>query len=169
MTFFIADTHFGGYSILKFAVRPFASSGEMDEYIIQKWNSVVNNCDDVFVVGDFFDNVDREFVESILDRLNGKIILVMGNHDEGLAEFYREMGVVVYEYPVIFSDWYFVSHQPMYLNENMPYVNIFGHVHNNPIYKDHSTNSFCVCADRIDYTPVSFEQIKEIVSKDWQK
>lgn len=169
MYYFIADTHFGGESIIKFAVRPFKSSSEMDNCIIERWNSLVNQEDTVFIAGDFFDNVNADFVKLTTSNLHGKKILIMGNHDSGLADFYREFGIIVYEYPIIFNEWYFVSHFPMYLNENMPYVNIFGHVHNNPIYKDHSTNSFCVSADRIDYTPVSFDHIKEVVSRNWKK
>lgn len=42
---------------------------------------------------------------------------------------------------------------------NMPYANIFGHVHNSPVYKTYSSQHYCVSAERIDYTPISMEHI----------
>jgi calcineurin-like phosphoesterase family protein len=41
----------------------------------------------------------------------------------------------------------------------MPYANLFGHVHNSPIIKTYSRQHYCVSVERIDYTPVSFEEI----------
>ena len=41
----------------------------------------------------------------------------------------------------------------------MPYANIFGHVHNSPIYKTYSKQHYCVSVERINYMPISFEEI----------
>ena len=41
----------------------------------------------------------------------------------------------------------------------MPYANIFGHVHGNPLYADVSRQSFCVSAERTGYIPLEFEEI----------
>jgi calcineurin-like phosphoesterase family protein len=46
----------------------------------------------------------------------------------------------------------------------MPYANIFGHVHGNPAYKDYSSQSFCVSVERINYTPILFEDIRLAMS-----
>ncbi len=46
----------------------------------------------------------------------------------------------------------------------MPYANLFGHVHANPIIKDLSSQHFCVCVERIDYTPVEFDFIKKAIA-----
>jgi calcineurin-like phosphoesterase family protein len=51
----------------------------------------------------------------------------------------------------------------------MPYANIFGHVHANPIYKDFSPQSFCVSVERINYTPISFEEIKRVIAEEKSK
>lgn len=53
------------------------------------------------------------------------------------------------------------SHEPLYVNENMPYANLFGHVHNSPIFKDFSKQHYCVSVERINYAPISFEEIKK--------
>jgi len=47
----------------------------------------------------------------------------------------------------------------------MPYVNLFGHVHDSPIVKDYSSQHFCVSAERINYTPISFEKIVKQVKE----
>jgi hypothetical protein len=51
-----------------------------------------------------------------------------------------------------------VSHFPQYVNDAFPYANIFAHVHNNPIYNSFGKRHFCVSAERINYTPISFDE-----------
>ena len=76
--FFTADTHFGHSKIIGYCKRPFKDVEEMDNEIIKRWNSVITNNDTIYHLGDFaFGNrFDKYF-----DRLNGKIILISGNHD----------------------------------------------------------------------------------------
>ena len=70
------------------------------------------------------------------------------------------MGIIHASYwPVLFDNWYWLSHVPLYLNRNMPYANIFGHVHASPQYADVSRQSFCVSAERMDYRPAAWEEI----------
>lgn len=85
---FISDTHFQHKNIaLVFTdaktgkrVRNFNSVQEMDETMIQNWNSVVKYGDIVYHLGDvFFGNA--ESADKILQRLNGEKKLIMGNHD----------------------------------------------------------------------------------------
>lgn len=47
------------------------------------------------------------------------------------------------------------------ISVNTPFANVFAHVHDDPAYKDYSCRSFCVSAERINYTPVEFKLIKE--------
>ena len=80
----------------------------------------------------------------------------MGNHDGYNIKKYYEAGFEkVYDKPIIYQDFFFIlSHKPLYITENMPYVNIFGHVHNNPEYTDYTSNTFCVSCERINYKPI---------------
>ena len=156
-TYFIADTHFDDDNIRRYENRPFDTVETMNEVMIQNWNSVVTEEDVVWVLGDF-GAAGRE--EEILSRLNGEKMLVKGNHDEQSGDYYRQAGFAgVYNMPVIYNNFWILSHEPMYVCENMPYANLFGHVHANPIYKDFSTQHFCVCVERIGYTPVTLETI----------
>ena len=54
-----------------------------------------------------------------------------------------------------------LSHEPLYINSNMPYANFYGHVHANPSYKDASKQSVCVSVERIAYTPANFMTLRE--------
>lgn len=156
--YFIADTHFGDERILRYENRPFKSVDEMNSEIIKRWNECVQDEDTVYLLGDVGD-------EAFVKDLSGKKFLVKGNHDTKSNEFYRNSFFCeVYDLPVIFENFWLLSHEPLYVCENMPYANIFGHVHKNPIYKDFSHQSFCVSVERINYTPISFEAIKKAVA-----
>ena len=80
MKYFIADTHFNHENIIRYCNRPFENSNEMNEYIINKWNSVVNENDVVYHLGDVgFGNTEE--LKQLVGRLNGTKILIRGNHD----------------------------------------------------------------------------------------
>lgn len=81
--FFTSDTHFGHENIIKYTNRPFKTSYEMDEAIVQNWNRVVTADDTVYHLGDFaFGRTTQEYVSKIAKRLNGKIHLIVGNHEK---------------------------------------------------------------------------------------
>ncbi|MDE6502488.1 MAG: metallophosphoesterase [Ruminococcus sp.] len=159
-TFFMADTHFGDGNIIKYENRPFSCTEEMDNTIIEKWNNTVSEKDKVFLVGDF-SAYGFEKSREICHKLNGEKFLVMGNHDTENEQYYYHCGFSgVSRYPIIYENFWIISHEPLYINKNMPYANIFGHVHSNPIYSNFSEQSFCVSVERINYTPVEFSEIK---------
>ena len=159
-TYIIADTHFSDANILKFENRPFSSVYSMNYAIIDSWNRTVEEDDEVYILGDFGDF-------SKVNKLSGIKYLVKGNHDTLSNEELRECGFSeVYDKPIILDDFFILSHEPMYVTENAPYANIFGHVHDNPMYKTVSSRSYCVSVERIDYTPISFDEVKEAIRKE---
>lgn len=161
----IADLHFGDKNIIYFENRPFKDIVEMHETMIQRWNYQVTEDDHVFVLGDFFDNsmTDNEIVK-ILKELRGRITLIRGNHDtDNVIRVLRENNVEVIDYPIIYDDFFILSHYPMYVSNQMPYANVFGHIHNNPMYKTVSTRSYCVSAERVNYTPITMSIVKELI------
>ncbi len=161
--FFIADTHFGEKTIFRYENRPFESVAEMDSEMISRWNAVVGRDDTVYHLGDFGAAGEEP---DILAKLNGTKYLIKGNHDTQSNEFYRRAGFSeVYDLPVLYEEFWILSHAPVYVNENMPYANLFGHVHNSPIFKNFSKQHFCVSAERIGYQPISFEQIRQTIKE----
>ena len=156
-TFFIADPHFSDDNIRRYENRPFESTDEMDKTLIRLWNENVRENDEVFVLGDFGAH-PRE--KEVLSVLHGKKYLVKGNHDTQTDEYYRNAGfAAVYDMPVIYKGFWILSHEAVYENRNMPYANIFGHVHGNPMYKNVSCRHYLVSAERTGYAPVSFRKI----------
>lgn len=88
-TFFTSDEHYGHPNILKHSRRPFESVDEMNEGLIEAHNRKVGAHDIVYHVGDFAWKNHWQYIE----RLNGRHILIVGNHDkmsiESLAKFYQ--------------------------------------------------------------------------------
>ncbi len=157
MIYFIADTHFSEKNIMLYENRPFQNVAEMNEELVKRWNQVICEDDEVYHLGDF----GAEGQElGMLRQLKGRKFLLKGNHDIHSNEYYRDAGFdEVYDYPIIIQNFWILSHEPLYVNTNMPYANIFGHVHNSPIFQTYSSQHYCVSVERINYTPISFEEI----------
>lgn len=83
MIFFSADHHFGHGNIWKptHANRPFTSTHEMNMGLVAAWNAVVGKKDTVYHLGDIAWGSPNA-MSKILDRLNGTIHLILGNHDK---------------------------------------------------------------------------------------
>ncbi len=77
-TWATSDTHFGHANVIKYSNRPYKDVDEMDSILIKNWNEVVQPNHTIFHLGDFsFKDPER-----YLNRLNGKIIYIPGNHDQ---------------------------------------------------------------------------------------
>ncbi|MFS0838067.1 phosphoesterase [Paenibacillus sp. 1P03SA] len=159
--FFISDHHFGHKLIIDFESRPFADADEMTAVMIDKWNAVVGSEDKVFHLGDF-SFLNQERTGEIVRRLNGYKVLILGNHDRGRSRsWWLDAGFdEVSEYPVLYKNFFLLSHEPLYMNKHMPYVNVHGHIHGQ---KYEGKNYFNVCVEHWDYTPLNFEQIRDAV------
>lgn len=77
-TFFTSDTHFYHNKEFLYKPRGFDSIEEMNEAIVENWNSIVHNGDLVYHLGDV---MMGDYDVNILKRLNGTIVLIRGNHD----------------------------------------------------------------------------------------
>ena len=158
--FVISDPHFGHENIIKYCDRPFQNADEMDETIIMNWNNTVSKEDTIYMLGDWaFGRGSLEKLAVYLPMLNGKIIMVRGNHDHQHTNWYKEHGVFevhsgekwVYSYPrhIMFS------HRPY--PTKSPWINIHGHTHNLLHIKDSIYVN--VCVEAINYTPVDLDEL----------
>lgn len=163
-TYFISDHHFGHKHIITFEDRPFADVDEMTATMIAKWNAVVRKEDKVFHLGDF-SFLNKERTQDVVSQLNGYKILILGNHDRGRSRaWWLDAGFdEVSEYPIIYNQFFILSHEPLYMNKHMPYVNVHGHIHGQKYEGIHYYN---VSVEQLAYTPVSFEQIRDAVVVD---
>lgn len=89
--FFTSDMHVSHKNILKFNpnTRPYSSIEEMNESLINNWNSVVGENDIVWNLGDVFFG-PKEGVREFLSQLNGSHHLVLGNHDQRFAKMTKD-------------------------------------------------------------------------------
>ena len=82
---FVSDLHFGHRNVISYCKRPFNSVEEMDVNIIKQWNSQVRSDDVVYFLGDFGISKRKCLDESLVGSLNGKKIMILGNHDYGFS------------------------------------------------------------------------------------
>ena len=169
--FFTADPHFGHYNIIRHCNRPW-NSEEHDDALVEKWNSVVTKKDTVEVLGDFamFKAIEggderMKAYRRTRMRLNGKINLILGNHDHMSQELYSTFSDVNVGLKDIKIDGQKVTlcHYPM-RSWNASFHgawHLFGHVHGR-MENVNTGLSFDVGVDvpEWNYTPVSWEQIK---------
>jgi len=80
MKWFTSDHHFGHARIIELCDRPFDSVDEMNSELVERWNARVGTEDTVYVLGDFAMGRIAETLP-IVGKLNGRKILIPGNHD----------------------------------------------------------------------------------------
>lgn len=86
---FTSDCHFQHKNVLKHCKGRMTQAGCADEndvethdkWLIETWNKTVGKKDHVYILGDFAFG-SQASVRKILDRLNGKKYLILGNHDK---------------------------------------------------------------------------------------
>lgn len=131
--FYIADWHYNHKNCLAFDNRPFTSIEQMNEALVERWNSVVKPGDTVYVLGDMF-WCDSEMAISVLDSLSGRIFLIKGNHDRCHTKKFTDKFVKVAEYMEIKDNGRNVvlSHYPIpcFKNHFYGWYHLYGHVHN---------------------------------------
>jgi len=121
--------------------------------MIKNWNETVSNKDTIIHLGDVGLS-SKTYISSIVKRLHGNKILIMGNHDNWSEQAYRDMGFsTVSKFPILYNNFYLLSHEPLQLSETTPYFNCYGHVHNDEKYHDMATSK-CFCVERTGYRPV---------------
>lgn len=79
-TFFTSDNHFDHKNIIPYCNRPFKNITEMNETMVEKWNSIITNDDTVYHLGDFTLGNIRHFTKWV-SQLNGNIKILPGSHD----------------------------------------------------------------------------------------
>lgn len=79
MIYCTSDEHFYHTNVIKYCGRPYDSVEQMNEALVNNWNSIVRPEDDVYCLGDF--SMAFRSVELFSSRLMGKKYLVPGNHD----------------------------------------------------------------------------------------
>lgn len=180
---FTSDTHFNHNAILNFCNRPFDTIEEHDQQLINNWNSVVKPDDTVFHLGDFCFG-GRPKWQSIIEQLNGHIILILGNHDfkqltqgiEALFDYVTQQMKIQIGTRTVYLNHFpflcFANGNIQTYKENYN-IQLFGHIHSGPksTSEDLSRCSilyptqYDVGVDNNNLTPVSWNQIKQTINQ----
>ncbi len=81
MIFFTSDLHIGHKGIIEFCNRPFRDTAEMQNILIQNYNSIVEQDDTVYILGDLTYKLPLDEANNIIAHPNGHKHLICGNHD----------------------------------------------------------------------------------------
>jgi len=184
--FVISDTHFGhtnSWEKFKQAdgspLRPFTSTEEMDETMIERWNAKVKPQDTVYHLGDVV--INKKYL-NLVKRLNGRKILIRGNHDIFNDDDYREVGFEQIHGVRVFVDKFILSHIPLHpdcVTERFK-VNVHGHLHANEImgwwkhgYAEDTEmpdpRYLCVSVEHTNYEPLHFDEVQARIDKRWEE
>jgi calcineurin-like phosphoesterase family protein len=177
-----SDHHFGhtnSWEKFKLAdgspLRPFTSTEEMDETMIERHNAKVKTGDTVYFLGDVV--INKKYLE-LVKRMNGRKILVRGNHDIFNDEDYRAVGFEQIHGVRVFVDKFILSHIPLHpdcVTERFR-VNVHGHLHANqimwapkhPKQLNPDPRYLCVCVEQTDFTPLHFDEVEQRIQQRWK-
>lgn len=168
MIYYIGDMHLGHANVIRHDSRPFSNVDEMNEALINNYNSIVTDKDDVYFVGDvIFKNYS--YAIELLQRLKGKKHLVIGNHDKSnmKKKEFRDCFIDCKDYYDIKdgNDRVIISHYPMiewdgYFRGS---YHVYAHIHNNihnaakqMMQLERALNSGCMINN---YIPVTLKQM----------
>ena len=194
--FVISDHHLGhenSWKLFKLAdgspLRPFDSTEEMNEAMIERHNAVVRPQDSVYFLGDVV--INKRYLE-LVKRMNGKKRLIRGNHDIFKDADYRDVGFEQIHGVRVFVDKFIFSHIPLHPDcvTDRFRVNVHGHLHANQVMRkirlsdtmdwfEHGKMTdklidqvdpryLCVCVEQTNFTPLSFDEVEARIKKQWE-
>jgi len=165
--FVTSNQQFGRPNAIKLYGRPFDTVEEMNNHLIEQWNSVVSKDDVVYVLGNFA--WDPETAEAAVMSLNGEIIVLPGEYDKAMeeldsmhdtlpnvifasfdVEYITEIKAAISYWPLL--DWPLKS-------KGVP--SVIGHP--SPEYtSDHKRNVINCKCDAWDFKPVDVDKIRDL-------
>ena len=170
---FTSDLHFCHNRDFVYGARFFNNIDEMNEAIVERFNSKVKPEDTLYILGDVMLNNNDE-AETYLARLNGKKIFIRGNHDtDTRIEIYKKYTDVEIKYADMIKYKkrnIYLSHYPTIVQNDADFhnmiINFYGHTHQtNNFYNDY-INMYHVGVDSHNCYPVSIDEaLEEIKNK----
>ncbi len=157
-TYFTSDLHFCHEKIISYCSRPFQNSKEMDFKLIENWNSIVEENDIVYILGDIFFGDNWKNLTNKLNRMKGTKHLILGNHDRLNPWDYIEAGFTSLHTSMTYEDFILI-HDPSAATGPKYLKWIHGHIHNMAL--NIAPNCFNVSVEMHGYKPVNFEIIRE--------
>lgn len=164
MIFFTSDLHLGHEEVIAKRQRPFADVREMNEALIGNYNQRVRDDDTVYILGDLCHKLSLSEANELIARLNGRKILLRGNHDldydpalfeaqhDFLMEDFADRRFVMIHYALV--DW---------PRRKKGGIHLHGHMHESRAYNEANRAKglfrYDVGVDANEYRPVSLEEV----------
>ena len=167
--FATSDLHLGHDRAFIWGARGFKSIEEHDAEIIKRWNEVVTEKDDVYILGDLMLGDNAHGIHC-LSQLNGKLHILTGNHCtaarqklyhtlENMVEFcgcattikYKKKQLYLSHYPTITSNMEANPHQAVF--------NLYGHTHQTTNFYNGQPFMYHVGVDSHNCYPVLLDDV----------
>ena len=175
--FATSDLHFDHDKEFIWQARGYKSVEEMNKEQLRKFNETVSHDDDVYICGDLMLG-GSEAGKSWVSQLNGRIHIILGNHDTSTRKkFYESLpNVVEVVYATMIKaagrHWYLSHYPTMVINQGelkgQP-INLAGHTHSPDKWENIQTGTYNIAVDAHDGYPVEITaiaaDIKEYFSK----
>lgn len=180
--FLVSDTHFGHVGVCRFTrndgvtkLRPWDNPDEMDEAMVKAWNERVQPNDKIYHLGDVV--INRKALKT-LGRLNGRKVLIRGNHDIFKLADFTPYFDDIRGYHVM--NGMILSHVPVHEASLGRFgCNIHGHLHANRVMKARGVDArtgevlygneidpryWCACVEQLpDFAPILFEDAIKLI------
>ena len=174
--YFTSDLHLCHKKEFLWGGRGFTSVEHMNYAILNKWNDLITDEDEVYILGDSILSDTERGIE-ILKQLKGKKYYIYGNHDTNdriaaLQEACPEITFLGWSYMLrINKRQFYLSHFPTITRtlDDAPnkqgVINLYGHTHQDTNFYDGNPYMYHIGMDSHNLTPVSLEEIIEDINK----
>ncbi len=168
MLYFSSDQHLNHVASIRMCERPFDTIEEMNRTLIQNINARVTNRDTLYLMGDVAHKGTVEEANKLIAKMNGKKILIRGNHDRQYDESLFEEICDFKEIHVEQGGQHYnlsLMHYPMmeWPKSHHGGIHLHGHSHNKPEYnleqKAQGIRRYDVGVDANWFYPVSLQDI----------
>jgi len=171
--FFSSDHHFFHHNIIEYCDRPFGDINTMKNNIINNHNKMVGKNDIIYVLGDIgIINKAKFFkLKPLLDRMNGRKHLILGNHDESKPFNYIKIGFTSVHTTMWFeygNHTFYMNHDPAVYTTNMynpKDILLCGHVHKLFDHLLPKKNVINVGVDVWNFAPISLDRIIKLLGE----
>jgi calcineurin-like phosphoesterase family protein len=158
--FLISDLHLNHENIIRYCKRPFRSKNEMNEALVNNWNSTVRTSDLIFFLGDLAFGTNSRSIDYWLDKLKGKKVFIRGNHDT--QPFTKALEAPNHYFIRYKEQSFMLTHNPIRPQYWNGWV-IHGEKHNNNLEKypfiNKEEKTINVSVEVINYKPISLDRI----------
>ena len=162
-----SDLHFGHDREFIYSERGFKSVDDMNEQLIKNYNELIDDDDEVYILGDCSVGCDAFNSVDLIAQLKGDKNLIIGNHDSDKRldywKSYELFNTISFGARFIYKKYHFyLSHYPTLVAnyDSWPKVwNLCGHTHTKDRFVDFDKGCYHVEVDAHSNYPVSIEQV----------